>query len=227
MTWVRIDESFPEHPKVSAAGGDAAWLHVCAMCYCNRFLTDGFVPTSVLARLSDRKRPTALAAKLVEVGIWDVTDNGWQIHDFLAYQPSKEKVENDRESARQRMANARGSSADVRPNSGRSSPNPSPSPSGPSDSLSSSSMSSNVRPIRDDDDQGKFMETIALMLEIKARKHPPRDRDAWEPITRTDLIAKKGDQVRAELAAGSTPIAAAGNILGSKVEAELAAQRLA
>ena len=236
MTWVRIDEGFPEHPKVIAAGPLASWLHVCAIAYCNRQLTDGFISTAVLPRLSDGKRTKAHAAALVAAGLWEVAEGGWLIHDFLTYQPSKAKVEAERASARERMANNRRSSPDVRANNDRSSedvrdmfalPGPSRSVPSPSHSLSSSNGSSNVRPIRDDDDQGRFTQTIDIMLEIKARKHPPRDRDAWEPTTRADLVATKGDQVRTGIAAGHTPIQVAGNILGSQVEAELAAQRLA
>lgn len=97
MTWVRIDEGFPEHPKVLSAGGDAGWLHVCAISYCNRQLTDGFIPHAVLSRLSDRKRPGMLAAKLVEVGLWETTDGGWTIHDYLLYQPTRSETEATRE----------------------------------------------------------------------------------------------------------------------------------
>jgi len=132
MTWVRIDDGFPGHPKVLKAGGDAAWLHVCALAYCNHYLTDGFIPTAMLSRLSDRKRPTALAARLVEVGLWEEAQTGWQIHDFLEYQSSKASVEAERLKARERMANARASSPNVRANNTTNKPRSSDSPSQPS-----------------------------------------------------------------------------------------------
>ena len=46
----RLDDGFPEHPKVQQVGGDAAWLHVCALAYCNRNLTDGFIAAQVVGR---------------------------------------------------------------------------------------------------------------------------------------------------------------------------------
>lgn len=198
MTWVRIDESFPEHPKVLAAGGDAAWLHVCALAYCNRFLTDGVIPGSMLTRLSDRKRPTVLATKLVEVGLWEITDAGWTIHDFLSYQPSKAIVEAEKAKARERMAKAR-SSPDVRPNKSpnfaRSSPNPIPSvPSDPSppDSSSSSSVLGNGDGHLDEDEDERIAHAIEIHAAWRARKAD--DPPAYAPkVQVTDRRTKLPD----------------------------------
>lgn len=125
MVWVRLEDTFPEHPKVDKAGGDAAWLHVCGIAYCNRNETDGFIATDRVSRLSDRKRPLNLAARLVEVGLWEIDPRGgWLIHDYLHYQPSKASRDEERDKARERMRKAR--SGNVRPNNQRSSPNPDP-----------------------------------------------------------------------------------------------------
>ena len=132
MSWVRIDDGFPEHQKVLEAGGDAAWLHVCALAWCNRNLTDGFIPANIVPRLSDRRTPMKHAANLQRVGLWDATEGGWVIHDYLEFQPSKARVETDRSAARKRMADARGggsstgSSGEVRANNYGSSHNPDP-----------------------------------------------------------------------------------------------------
>lgn len=93
-------------------------------------------------------------------------------------------------------------------------------------SSSSSTGSGKPRNGRRPDDDELFLKTINILVESKARDHPPRDRDAWEPVTRADLIATKGDQVRAEIALGSSPLAAAATILHSQAKAELAAGRL-
>lgn len=53
MTWVRIDDGFARHPKVVAAGPLAMAMQVAALCYCNRELTDGFVPRAVARTLLD------------------------------------------------------------------------------------------------------------------------------------------------------------------------------
>ncbi|MCW2768361.1 MAG: hypothetical protein JWO11_4320, partial [Nocardioides sp.] len=95
---------FPEHRKVVAAGGDAAWLHVCALAYASRNLTDGLIPAGVVPRLSDRKQPKKLADKLESIGLWHAADHDcprcprpgpdeYVIHDYLVHQRSAEKVE--------------------------------------------------------------------------------------------------------------------------------------
>lgn len=102
MPWVRLDEQFPDHPKVAIAGPLASWLHVCALAYCNRLLTDGFVPTSQVGKLADYSEidpgegypinPIDLANRLVEVGMWEKATGGYLIHDFHDFQPSKAEV---------------------------------------------------------------------------------------------------------------------------------------
>ena len=103
MTWVRLDDRFDEHPKVVRAGPLGLAMHVAALCYCNRNLTDGFIPLSTARRLldldgSDQKASKSLAnwydiaTRLVAVGLWEVADGGWKIHDYLDFQPSKEQV---------------------------------------------------------------------------------------------------------------------------------------
>jgi len=49
------------------------------------------------------KRPEKFVAELVEAGLWEVTDNGWELHDFLDYQPSKAQVTADRKKTAERQ----------------------------------------------------------------------------------------------------------------------------
>jgi hypothetical protein len=98
MPWVRIDDQFPDHPKIVAAGPAAAWLHVTALCYCNRMLTDGFIPGEKVPLLV--ANANKLADRLVDAGVWHRTSRlgveGYEIHDFLKYQPSREEVLEER-----------------------------------------------------------------------------------------------------------------------------------
>src|SRR5260221_2780326 len=96
MSWVKLDDRFADHPKVLRAGGDAAWLHVTALCYAAGQLTNGFIPAGVVARLSDRKNPAALAQKLVDVGLWERAEAGYQIHDYLQWNPPADRVKAER-----------------------------------------------------------------------------------------------------------------------------------
>ncbi len=104
MGWVRLDDSFPDHPKAVQAGPTACWMYICGIAYANRFLTDGFIPERQVARLCDAKKPETLAAMLVEVGLWEPTTGGYLIHDYLDYQSSAEKVKRERSSNARRQA---------------------------------------------------------------------------------------------------------------------------
>lgn len=122
MSWVRLDDHFPTHPKMVAAGGDAGWLHVCALCYCAEHLTDGVIPKAVIGRLSDRKQPERLAARLVEVGSWTDEGDSYRIKDFLEYNRSRAEVESERLAAKERRTNGGRASPNVRANKPRCSP---------------------------------------------------------------------------------------------------------
>jgi hypothetical protein len=108
MPWVRIDDNFPQHPKVVQVGPIGMALQVAGICYCNRYLTDGFIPNEALNSLlagCSTEELTLATGKLIFVGLWELADGGINIHDYLEYQSSKEQVEAER--ARNRIAGQR------------------------------------------------------------------------------------------------------------------------
>jgi hypothetical protein len=93
MSWVRLDDEFPDHKKVAGLSNDAFCLHVTAMCWVAKQQTDGKLPGNVLKRLAWRcQDPAIAAAELVTANVWEVTPGGWEIHDFSEYNPTKEQV---------------------------------------------------------------------------------------------------------------------------------------
>jgi hypothetical protein len=108
MTWVKIDEAFTESPEAARAGALGIAMHLAGLCYSNRHLTDGKIPTSIARRLIDldeiaadsagKYMPDAdeIFARLVAGGLWEPVDGGFQIVDFFNTQPSREKVEEQR-----------------------------------------------------------------------------------------------------------------------------------
>ena len=122
MAYVRLDDQIAHHPKVLRAGADAAWLWACAIAYCNRQLTDGYVPAAALSTMGAFKTaPRKLAATLVSVGLFEPADDGYRVHDYLLHNPDKATVQQRVLDATQRKAAARGrtSRADVAPMSQR------------------------------------------------------------------------------------------------------------
>jgi hypothetical protein len=93
MPWFKVDDSFHSHPKVLRAGTAAAGLYVRCGSYSAQHLTDGFVPAEVAAQYGSPE----WARRLVVVGLWVIVDGGYQMPDYLQYNPSKAKVLKDRE----------------------------------------------------------------------------------------------------------------------------------
>jgi len=107
VTWVKLDDQFPDHPKALACTAEAMWLHICGLCWCARHLTDGRIPRNAVPRLAVVKKPEDRAAELVAAGIWLEVDGGFEIHDYLKFQPSKSQVESQRQSQRDRQRESR------------------------------------------------------------------------------------------------------------------------
>lgn len=91
MSWVRLDDQFPDHPKVAGLSNDAFCLHVTAMCWTAKQQTDGKLPSRLLSRLAWRcQDPVMAKEELVTAGVWDVDPvDGWNIHDYGEYNPTK------------------------------------------------------------------------------------------------------------------------------------------
>ena len=99
MPWVKLDDRFPDHPKTLSLGDDydsCVTLHIRGLCYCAANLTDGFIPSRVF-RGYERE-----CARLVEVGLWDEAEGGFEIHDYLDYNPSRDDALASRKSHSER-----------------------------------------------------------------------------------------------------------------------------
>jgi hypothetical protein len=113
MGWARIDDTHADHPKVIAAGPMAELLDVRAICWSNRFETDGRVTRAALVQLSRGIRaPERAVNRLVEVERWRVVSqrdgfDGWEIVGFLDAQISRAEREAERASARERQRRRR------------------------------------------------------------------------------------------------------------------------
>lgn len=91
MTWIKLDDSFPDNPKIVEAPPGAVTLYIFGLCYASRHLTDGHLTRSAVAKFGVHKWGRS-ADVLVTLGLWEQTDNGWRIHDYLDYQRSAEEV---------------------------------------------------------------------------------------------------------------------------------------
>jgi hypothetical protein len=141
VTWARIDDAILDNPKIARVGPIGFALHVAAITYCARNLTDGFVPFGHAHRILSTRwtvegdeselpappnstrgpRVWTLAmtsaglgddgddviehaiALLLTEDLWAAVAHGYQIHDYLEYNPSREQVLAERAASRRRV----------------------------------------------------------------------------------------------------------------------------
>jgi len=156
VTWLKLDDGFPQHPKVMGLSDRAFRAHVTALCYAARYLTDGWVPPGVVAPKDARE--------LVAAGLWHDTDNGWAINDFLAYNRDRASVQAER-SAKQAAGRAGGlASGRSRREASASGPGSTPVPSRPVPSSEAPPTAGNAARIEVTHDQLYLAEKLDLTV---------------------------------------------------------------
>lgn len=91
LTWLKLDDAMPAHRKLRRLSDAAFRLHVTALCDCAHHQTDGAVSrdeVETLTRAPTGERLRKAIEELEGAGLWETTEAGWMIHDFLDYNPS-------------------------------------------------------------------------------------------------------------------------------------------
>lgn len=127
MPWVKLDDQFPDHPKVVEVGALGLALQVAALCWCARGLTDGHLPRRAARKLIDTDEYgiplDTVIDELVTAGLWHTPGHtcpscpnpsagSYYVHDYLELQPSREQHERDVE--QRRAAGRKGGQAKAR-----------------------------------------------------------------------------------------------------------------
>ena len=101
MAWAKLDDRFHSHPKALQAWERepaAVGLYALALSWVAAHETDGRVPSEWINRQVpvqlDRDR---LTETLTEAGLLEPNGEGWLIHDYLDYNPSREQAQAKRE----------------------------------------------------------------------------------------------------------------------------------
>lgn len=97
MPWVKLDDRFPSHRKVALLSDRAFRLHVSALCWASENLTEGRILDRELPLVARIRGVKAAAKELEDARLWDRTEDGWSIHDFLEYNPDRARVQADRD----------------------------------------------------------------------------------------------------------------------------------
>ncbi len=91
MAYAQIESSVRTNSKFLRAGDAACWLWICGILYSQDTLTDGFIPDEVLHLLGP-KQPATLAKRLEHAGLWERSEGGWKIHDYLEHNKSAAEI---------------------------------------------------------------------------------------------------------------------------------------
>lgn len=202
MPWVRFDDDFPDHWKIEPLSDGAYRLHTTAIFRSSKWLTDGYLPKNRLDLVAPRrmKRPGKYVSELEGAGLWEPTDDGWQLHDFLDYQPSKEQVTAERKKTAERQKRWRERHAETRDdgvsnddsngvtNGGSNAAPTRPDPTRPSSSMSEAAPR---------DDVERLCEHLADWVEKNGSKRPTIGK-RWHDAARLmlDRDGRTEEQVR-------------------------------
>lgn len=110
MPWGRLDDQANTNAKLLALS-DPAWrMWGCGLIYCQANLTDGFIPEHVIHTFGVRaKNKSAIAAELCQSLVpgkgpcWHKVDGGYQVHDYLDWNDSRESVTAERAKSKERI----------------------------------------------------------------------------------------------------------------------------
>lgn len=150
MAWIRLSDDYVDDEKMQALTDGSFRLWHEALAHCRRHQTDGLIPFTVMRGLRSftktREKQLAMGCRSGVAPLWEVVPGmGYQVRNYLIWNPSKDEENGRRGEAKERMRilredrrEAKGmppitgppvppnridSSHDVRANSERSSPN--------------------------------------------------------------------------------------------------------
>jgi hypothetical protein len=106
MSWHVVDDSLLERLAHAGLSIEHAYLHLEALAYCSRLATNGVLPAD-LSRVSRVPDAVHGAAALWRLGMWEPHPTGWEIVGYLDEQRSAERIEADKQRARERAERSR------------------------------------------------------------------------------------------------------------------------
>lgn len=103
--WTRLSDDFPDRVEIAGLSDAAFRVHVEALCFCNRLLTDGRLPKSVVGRVLTHGAAPEVYAELVKAGLW--VDEPEHFYVEWRDQLNAEEVEQRRALNRERSERSR------------------------------------------------------------------------------------------------------------------------
>lgn len=108
MAWVRIHDGAMQNMKVTRLSNSAFRLWIRGLCYCQTALTDGLIPREALKEMGANRNDVTMLNTVLVAGrapLWETIPGfGFKVHDYLAWNDSREKVVERQTEARIRKA---------------------------------------------------------------------------------------------------------------------------
>ena len=96
MTWIKLDDGFPQNPKIVGLSDRAFRDYISGLCYSGMYPTDGFIPKAIISKVKGTK-------ELINSGLWEQLSDGILIINYTEYQSQKSEVERKKELNRDRV----------------------------------------------------------------------------------------------------------------------------
>lgn len=108
MGWLKVDDKLPRNPKILAGDIETAWYYLCALTHCAEQLTDGYIADTAVPVIAPHiTDPRDVADRCCELEMFSRVDGGYQVRDYLDFNPSREEVLAKRAADRERQARSR------------------------------------------------------------------------------------------------------------------------
>ena len=114
MPWAKLDDEFWTHPKLEALSDRAFRLFMRSIGYASQHMTDGVLSAAALRTLgADARTCRELCTPVppFDVGVWEPIGSqhkdGYRIHDYLDFNPSRESVMDRRRKEAEKKATQR------------------------------------------------------------------------------------------------------------------------
>lgn len=91
MPFANLDDQYADHPNNWVLSDAAFRLQTAAICYGNRYLTDGEIPKSKVQTLVPKFKRSAVD-ELVDQGHWLDKGDMYEVKDFLQWNRSRVEV---------------------------------------------------------------------------------------------------------------------------------------
>lgn len=102
MTWVKLDDRFFDNMKIAALSDAAKVAYMEGLTYCARELTDGFIPLKKAKGIAGKPR----VVQELTPRLWEPCKDGFRVHDYLDYNPSKSDTLSRKQELSQRRSEA-------------------------------------------------------------------------------------------------------------------------